>query len=75
MVAGGGFYFVCVRWHVSNLRLIVFCSSSSSVGSPLTLPHAIMLRVIQSHVVALQACVYCLPSAGYQSGSARVGRP
>ena len=22
MVAGGGFYFVCVRWHVNNLRLI-----------------------------------------------------
>ena len=22
VVAGGGFYFVCVQWHVSNLRLI-----------------------------------------------------
>ena len=21
-MAGGGFYFVCVHWHVSNLRLI-----------------------------------------------------
>ena len=30
-MAGGGFYFVCVISHVSNLRLIiVFCSSSSS---------------------------------------------
>ena len=31
VVAGGGFYFVCVISHVSNLRLVmVFCSSSSS---------------------------------------------
>ena len=67
---------------------IVFCSSSSSVGSPPTFPPAVMLRVIPSTVVvrifanfitcqlaAIQACVYCLPSAGYQSGSARVRRP
>ena len=61
---------------------------TASVGSLPTLPHAGMLRVIQSTVVvlilaislpcqlaALQACVYCLPSAGYQSGSAKVRRP
>ena len=56
VVAGGGFYFVCVLWHVSNFRLI-----NSLLIIVLLLPTpwlTVMLRVIQSTVIVLTLAIF-----------------
>ena len=62
VVAGGGFYFVCLLSHVSNLRLIiVFCSSSSSCrlrGLSACLTAHDMLRFIQSTIMVLTLAIF-----------------
>ena len=58
MVAGGGFYFVCIHRP----------PPTASVGSPPTLPHAVMLRVIQSTVVVLILANFITMSVSCPSG-------
>ena len=58
MVAGGGFYFVCVLSHVSNLRLINSLLIIILLLPPpwaLRKPHRtrLLLRFIQSTVIVL----------------------
>ena len=57
MVAEGVIYFVCVQWHVSNMRLIHH-PPTASVGSPPTSPLAVMLRVIQLTVFVLTLAIF-----------------
>ena len=55
-MAGGGFYLICVLWHVSNLRLI-----TSLLIIILLLPPPWALRGLSANVTA---CVYV---KGFQS--------
>ena len=62
MVAEGVIYFVCVQWHVSNIRLFHSLAyhppPAASVGSPPISPLAVMLRVIQLTVFVLAIAIF-----------------
>ena len=72
MVAEGEIYFVCVQWHVSNIRL--FHSLLLIILLPLppwalpTSPPAVMLRVFQLTVIVLTLAIFITMSVSRPSG-------
>ena len=70
MVAGGGFSFVCVHWHVGNLRLLnCLLIIVLLLPPPWALPHrSRMLRVIQLTVIVLTMVNFITMSVSCNSG-------
>ena len=71
-MVGGAFYFVCIQWHVSNLRLFHSLAHhpppTASVGSPPTSPLAVLLRVIQLTIIVLTFAIFITMSVSCLSG-------
>ena len=92
MVAEGVIYFICVQWHISNIRLfhslllIIILPHLRGLSANLTARGYVKGNSVNCFCSDISYIHYmsvscpsglfiCLPSAGYQSGLARVRRP